>query len=366
MIPMATVTLKNLRKSYDRGRTWAVNDATLEITDGEFMALLGPSGCGKSSTMRMIAGLEDLTKGEIYFDNRLMNRVTPQNRNVAMVFETYALYPTLSVYENLAFPLRSAKKPDAEIKRKVDEIVDILQCEDLLALKPASLSSGQAQLVGLGRALMRQPNVFIMDEPISHLDTQLRSRMRSYIKRLHIDLGYTMLYVTHDQEEAMALADRIAIMNVGNIVQIGTPQDVFHHPINTYVAGFVGEPPINFLECQLDQTNGVPTLSFKGHPVPMPPDVSKNGRTLPHDVVAGIRPYYIGIAAEKDAAHTLPATVFVVEPMGDSTVISVNCEGLRMQVVAGPDAAVRSSDTLWLGLEPSHISLFAKETGLRL
>ncbi len=365
---MATVKLNHLNKSYDRGKTWAVRNANLEIPDGEFMALLGPSGCGKSSTMRMIAGLEELTTGEIYFDDRLMNRVQPQHRNVAMVFETYALYPTLTVYENLAFPLRSAHRPEEEIRKRVKDIVEILQCEDLLSLKPASLSSGQSQLVGLGRALMRQPNVFIMDEPISHLDTRLRSRMRLHIKRLHIELGYTMLYVTHDQEEAMALADRIAIMNEGAIVQIGTPQEVFHHPINIYVAGFIGEPPMNFLECQAEPVDGTFRLSFNGHAVPLPVEV--NGivqrQVIPREVVVGIRPFYLGLSAERSATHTIPASVFVVEPMGDSTIISVTAETARMQIVTGPDTSVRSGDTLWLAFDPSRILLFDRVTGKRL
>lgn len=365
---MATIRLKNLRKSYDRRKTWAVNNVSLEIADGEFMALLGPSGCGKSSTMRMIAGLEELTEGEIWFDDQLMNRVPPRGRNVAMVFESYALYPTLTVYENLAFPLRSAGKSAEEIDRRVRDIIEILQCQDLVHLKPANLSSGQSQLVGLGRALMRQPNVFIMDEPISHLDTRLRSRMRSYIKRLHIDLGYTMLYVTHDQEEAMALADRIAIMDVGSIVQIGTPQEVFHHPISTYVAGFVGEPPMNFLDCQAEQREGSYHLSFAGHPIPMPAHSAalNQAQSVPRDVVVGIRPFYLDVAMQRSDQHTIPADVFVVEPMGDSTVLSVNADSQRLQAVVNEATSIQSGDRLWLGLEPEHILLFDKQTGKRI
>ncbi len=365
---MARVELRNVRKSYDRGKTWAVNNVSLEIADGEFMALLGPSGCGKSSTMRMIAGLEELSGGEIYFGDQLMNRVQPQDRNVAMVFETYALYPTLTVYENLAFPLRSAGVKGVDVDKRVREIVEILQCEELLDLKPFNLSSGQSQLVGLGRALMRQPNVFIMDEPISHLDTRLRSRMRSYIKRLHIDLGYTMLYVTHDQEEAMALADRIAIMDVGNVVQIGTPQEVFHQPTSMYVAGFVGEPPMNFLDCQAEQKNGTYQLSYKGYAMPLPEDAAAlaQRQAIPRDVVVGIRPFYIDVAGERSARHTTPAEVFVVEPMGDTTVISVNAEDTRLQIVVDPDTAASSGDRLWLALAPAHILLFDKQTGARL
>lgn len=365
---MASVRLNNLRKSYDRGRSWAVNNVTLDIADGEFMALLGPSGCGKSSTMRMIVGLEELTSGEIYFDDRLMNRVQPQDRNVAMVFETYALYPTLSVYENLAFPLRSAGMKGEAVDKRVRDIVEILQVQDILDRKPGSLSSGQSQLVGLGRALMRQPNVFIMDEPISHLDTRLRSRMRSYIKRLHIDLGYTMLYVTHDQEEAMALADRIAIMDVGNIVQIGTPQEVFHHPVSTYVAGFVGEPPMNFLDCEAQPENGTYRLAFRGRSVPLPDDAKAiaQRQALPREITLGIRAFYVGFAGQQDERHTIPAEVFVVEPMGDFAVVSINVDDLRLQVVTDPETSVQSGERVWLALEPSHILLFDRKTGARL
>jgi multiple sugar transport system ATP-binding protein len=215
---------------------------------------------------------------------------------------------------------------------------------------------------------MRQPNVFIMDEPISHLDTRLRSRMRSYIKRLHIDLGYTMLYVTHDQEEAMALADRIAIMDVGSIVQIGTPQEVFHRPVSTYVAGFVGEPPMNFLDCEAQPENGTYRLSFKGKPVPLPADAQAiiQHQALPREVTVGIRAFYVSFAAQQDERHTIPAEVFVVEPMGDTAVISVNVDDLRLQIVTDPETTVRSGDTLWLALEPSHILLFDRQTGKRL
>jgi ABC-type sugar transport system ATPase subunit len=223
-------------------------------------------------------------------------------------------------------------------------------------------------LVGLGRALMRQPNVFIMDEPISHLDTRLRSRMRSYIKRLHIDLKYTMLYVTHDQEEAMALADRIAIMDQGSVVQIGTPQEIFHNPVNMYVAGFVGEPPMNFLNCRAESQNGSPHLTFHGDTVLNAAELAgiTEPKRLPRDVVVGIRPFYLHAVHEQDEQHGIPVEVFVVEPMGDATVISVNANDTRMQIVADPDTAAQAGDTLWLAFEPSHILLFDQQTGKRL
>ncbi len=353
---MASVTLEELRKTYDK-KSWAVNGISLQIADGELIALLGPSGCGKSSTMRMIAGLEELTSGKIYFNEQLMNRIPPKQRNVAMVFETYALYPTLTVYENLAFPLRSAGWNNEAIKKRVREIVEILQVEHLLSHKPQDLSSGQSQLVGLGRALMRQPNVFVMDEPISHLDTRLRSRMRSYIKRLHIDLGYTMLYVTHDQEEAMALADRIAIMDQGNLKQVGTPHDVFYHPNDLFVAGFVGEPPMNFLKCDVVHDNGSYHLEVHGHHLPVPTDLraQTQAQSLPEHIIVGIRPFYISIGHHPDQQHTLPASVFVVEPLGDSTVISVDTDDGRLQISLESAPSLKAGDKSWLAFDPDYM-----------
>lgn len=362
---MASVTLEELRKTYDK-KYWAVNGISLQIADGELMALLGPSGCGKSSTMRMIAGLEELTSGKIYFGDQLMNRVLPKHRNVAMVFETYALYPTLSVYENLAFPLRSAGWKNEDIERRVREIVDILQVEHLLMHKPRDLSSGQSQLVGLGRALMRQPNVFVMDEPISHLDTRLRSRMRSYIKRLHIDLGYTMLYVTHDQEEAMALADRIAIMDQGIIRQIGTPDEVFHHPNDLFVAGFIGEPPMNFLESQVVHDNGSYHLEIHGHRIAIPANLKANVQALPEKITIGIRPFYIGVSGTPDEQHTLPGRVFIVESLGDATVISIDTDDTRLQVSLEHTPALKSGDDIWLALDPDYMVGFDPHSQLAL
>lgn len=356
---MAEINLKNVTKIYNK-KVKAVDSINLHIKDGEFMAFLGPSGCGKSSTMRMIAGLEEITGGEIWFDDKAVNDVRPRDRNVAMVFESYALYPTLTVFENIAFPLRSAGQADDAVRKRVGEIVDILEIHHLLDRKPAQLSSGQAQLVGLGRALTRKPNVFVMDEPISHLDTRLRNRMRSYIKRLHIELNYTMIYVTHDQEEAMALADRIAVMDHGVIKQVGSPQEVFHYPSDMYVAGFVGEPPMNFLNCQV---NGV-GLEFHGYNIPMPAGV--NRESLPEDVTVGIRPFYVDIADMQSTKHTIPADVYVVEPMGDTTVLSINAENARMQIVLEGNPGIQMGDNLWLAFDPAHIVLFDSKTERRL
>ncbi len=361
---MAEIRLNDVTKIYSKN-VLAVDQINLDIEDGEFMAFLGPSGCGKSSTMRMIAGLEEITGGEIWFDDRLINHIRPRDRNVAMVFETYALYPTLNVYENIAFPLRSAGWAEDAVTKRVDEIVEILEIHNILDRKPGNLSSGQAQLVGLGRALTRKPNVFVMDEPISHLDTRQRSRMRSYIKRLHIELGYTMIYVTHDQEEAMALANRIAVMDHGVIKQVGTPQEIFHNPANLYVAGFVGEPPMNFLQCTLVRENGQVALDYHGAQFQPPPHV-EDLDNQPEQVIVGIRPFYITYSREKTGEFTLPARVYVVEPMGDTTVISVDAEEARMQIVVEHEVQEQPGDVLWLALEPTRILLFDTQTQDRL
>lgn len=360
---MASVSLENLWKIY--GDVEAVKGISLDIKDRELIAFLGPSGCGKSSTMRMIAGLEEITSGNIYLDGKPVIDVRPRDRNVAMAFETYALYPTLNVYENLAFPLRAAKWPKADLDRRVQEIAGIIGIADLLGRKTAHLSSGQQQTVGLARALMRDPSVFLLDEPISHLDTRQRSYMRAYLKRLHLEFGYTMIYVTHDQEEAMALSDRIAVMNLGLINQVGTPTEIFNQPSDLFVAGFIGEPPMNFLECEYAQEDGSSILKHNGMRIEPPPQIEpfdKRGE-VPKNVVLGIRPFYIGISYEKSSRHTIPGEVFVVEPLGDMTVVSVDVQKMRLQVVSEPEFRAEPKQKLWLSFDPAHTLLFDAETG---
>lgn len=363
---MAAVKLEKLWKKY--GKVEAVRGISLDIADGEFMSFLGPSGCGKSSTMRMIAGLEEITSGNIYFDGELVNKVRPRDRKVAMAFETYALYPTLSVYENLAFPLRASRWSNTEVDKRVREIASILEITELLERKPAHLSGGQQQLVGLARALVRAPRVFLMDEPISHLDTRQRGRMRAYLKRLHIELGYTMIYVTHDQEEAMALADRVAVMDQGLIRQVGTPEEIFHNPADTFVAGFVGEPPMNFLECTYSQEGGRRILRHNDITIEIPPHseaLAQRG-AIPQRVTLSIRPFYIDIGLQKSAYHTIPAEVFVVEPLGDMTIVSVDVLETRLQIVTEPNFRAQPKQTLWLAFDPAHILLFDAESGCAL
>lgn len=362
---MASVRLEKLDKYY--GDVHAIKGIDLEIADGECVAFLGPSGCGKSSTMRCIAGLEEIAGGKIFFDDRCVNRVQPSDRGVAMAFETYALYPTLNVYENLAFPLRAAKWDDSAIDEHVRHVADVLEITELLERFPRGLSSGQAQRTGLARALIRKPEVFLLDEPISHLDTRQRARMRAYLKRLHIELGHTMIYVTHDQEEAMALADRITIMKDGRLMQTGTPYEVYHRPANKFVAGFIGEPAMNFLDCRLavkDQQASLEVATAPDIRIPLPPQLNLPTQTeeSAQDVTLGIRPYYINIAGQKDEVHIIPATVFIVEPLGDSTVVTLNVADTQMQAVTPPEFRADSGQAIWLSFDLDRIHLFDAAT----
>jgi multiple sugar transport system ATP-binding protein len=363
---MASIRLEKLHKRY--GKVHAVRGIDLEIANGEFVAFLGPSGCGKSSTMRIIAGLEEISGGKVFFNDQCVNRVRPRERGVAMAFETYALYPTISVYENLAFPLRAKKRGEAEIDKRVREIANILEINELLERMPRGLSSGQAQRVGLARALVRKPEVFVLDEPISHLDSRQRSRMRAYLKRLHIELGHTMVYVTHDQEEAMAMADRITIMKDGLLVQTGTPEEVYHKPVDVFVAGFIGEPAMNFLPCMLgreDNNYSLSAISTPGIRIPLPPamvNLAQNGQ-LPEQVTLGIRPYYIKASLAQSEQHSIPGNVFVIEPVGDATVISVDVAETRMQIVAPPGFSAAVKKPIYLWFDPHRILLFDDKTG---
>ena len=328
---MASIRLEKLDKWYGK-KVHAVRGIDLDIADGEFMAFLGPSGCGKSSTMRIIAGLEEISGGSLYFNNKLVNNVSPKDRGVAMAFESYALYPTLNTYENLAFPLRAAKWKEEDIDKRVREIAAILEITDLLERMPGGMSSGQSQRVGLARALTRKPNVFVLDEPISHLDTRQRTRMRAYLKRLHIELNHTMVYVTHDQEEAMAMADRITVMRDGLLIQTGTPEEIYNHPNTIFVAGFVGEPAMNFLDCEYKVEGGKHYLMHKDISMALPPDaeaIAQKG-DIPEKVMLGIRPFYVSIHSQQDKQANIPAEVFVVEPMGDMTVVSVKVRDTRL------------------------------------
>ncbi|MBM4436631.1 MAG: ABC transporter ATP-binding protein [Actinobacteria bacterium] len=316
---MASVTLDHVTKRF--GEVTAVQDVTIEVQDREFLVLVGPSGCGKSTTLRLIAGLEELTDGNIYIGDRLVNDVPPKDRDIAMVFQSYALYPHMSVYDNLAFGLRLRKTPRKEIERRVQEAAEMLNIGELLDRKPKALSGGQRQRVALGRAVVRDPKVFLMDEPLSNLDAKLRVQTRAELIRLHERLQSTVIYVTHDQTEAMTMGSRIVVLRDGVVQQVGAPQDVYERPINMFVAGFIGSPAMNFFDAKIGgsaDSMAIESASFK---VPVPPD--KRPPLIPHlgkDVVFGIRPE--DIFDPNFAPHTvtreamLTAKVDVLEPLG--------------------------------------------------
>jgi len=355
---MASLELVNLWKRY--GATVAVRGIDLRIADGEFVALLGPSGCGKTSTMRMVAGLEDVSDGEIRFDGKSVNVVRPRDRRVAMAFENYALYATLNVYENVAFPLRARGWEDTRVDARVKEIASTMRLTELLERRTHELSAGQQQAVGLARALVRQPSVLLLDEPISHLDTRQRSEMRAYLKHLHQSLRTTMLYVTHDQEEAMAMSDRVAVMNEGKLVQVGTPAQIFDAPADVFVAGFIGEPPMNLLEVTADPGAGV--LRHAGQRIPLPIAYRAALQAgASQELVLGLRPFHVAIGELRE--DTLGAEIFVNEPLGDASVLTLLLDGARMMAVAPSGFPGRPGDRVGLTLDPEHLLLFDRAGG---
>ena len=312
----------------------AVQEFSLDIGDKEFIVLVGPSGCGKSTTLRMVAGLEEISGGELYIDGKLMNDVEPKNRDIAMVFQSYALYPHMTVYENMAFPLKLRKTPKEEIERRVKEAAEILDITELLKRKPKALSGGQRQRVAIGRAIVREPKVLLMDEPLSNLDAKLRNQMRAEIIKLRQKINTTFIYVTHDQTEAMTLGDRIVIMKDGFIQQIGTPQEVFDHPSNLFVAGFIGMPQMNFFDAKLEKDAKGYYVTVAGARMELPEDkqsILNSKNTAPQSITLGIRPDHI-MLCEANAPHALSATVDVTELMGATIHMHVN--------VAGKDAII--------------------------
>ena len=312
---MAKVELKGISKVYDGG-VKAVEDANIVVEDKEFVVLVGPSGCGKSTTLRMVAGLEDITEGELYIDGELMNDVPPKDRNIAMVFQNYALYPHMSVYENMAFGLRIKKVPKDEIDRRVKDAAKILDIEKFLDRRPKALSGGQRQRVAVGRAIVRNPKVFLFDEPLSNLDAKLRVQMRAELSGLHLRLNATMIYVTHDQVEAMTMASKIVVMKDGRVQQIGSPLYLYNNPVNKFVAGFIGSPPMNFLSVRVLEEGGALVLdegSFKIKSDPIHASYLKN--FVGKEVFFGIRPEDMSYA-ESGGDNRFTVKVTVVEPLG--------------------------------------------------
>jgi len=354
---MATVCLKNVRKVFD-ATTVAVSGFSLEIDDGEFVVLVGPSGCGKSTTLRMIAGLEEPTHGEIFIDDILANPLPPKDRDIAMVFQNYALYPHMTVYENLAFGLKLRKMAKGEIDERVREAADILGIGDLLDRRPAALSGGQRQRVAVGRTIVRKPKVFLFDEPLSNLDAKLRAQMRTEISKLHTQLGATMIYVTHDQVEAMTMGDRLVVMDAGDIQQVGAPVDLYRNPTNRFVAGFIGSPAMNFVNGQVIQSDG---LIFEAGEL----RVHLSGRfdiSEGRYVTLGIRPEHIRCEAEGDVL----ALVDVVEPMGNETYVYLRVDEKQITARLPGDQHPQVGELVGLAFDLDAIHLFDRETGERV
>ncbi|MCJ8322424.1 MAG: sn-glycerol-3-phosphate ABC transporter ATP-binding protein UgpC [Rhizobiales bacterium] len=309
---MANVILKKLTKAY--GKTEVLHGIDLDVKDGEFVVFVGPSGCGKSTTLRLLAGLEEVTSGEIYIGDNMVNNLEPKERNIAMVFQNYAIYPHMSVRKNIGFGLRTSKLSKADREKRIDEVAEILSMTDLLERRPSQLSGGQRQRVAIGRAMVRDPSVFLFDEPLSNLDAQLRTQMRLEIKKLHQDIGTTIIFVTHDQVEAMTLADRIVIMKDGHIQQVGTPNEVYQTPKNMFVAQFIGAPSMNMLAGQLDGDGIKLNQSVK---------ILARPKSDTKDVSIGIRPNALRIAEEGDEV-LFEGTVSIIEPLGAEALIYVN------------------------------------------
>ncbi|OYW60365.1 MAG: glycerol-3-phosphate ABC transporter ATP-binding protein [Rhizobiales bacterium 17-65-6] len=351
---MAEVRLKQVRKAY--GAAVAVHGVDLDIRDGEFVVFLGPSGCGKSTTLRMIAGLEEITTGTVEIGGRDVTRLEPKDRNIAMVFQNYALYPHKTIYENLAFGLRMRKMERAEIDRRVRSASTMLGLDPYLERKPKQLSGGQMQRVALGRALVRDPDVFLLDEPLSNLDAKLRVRMREEIARLHQEVGTSMVYVTHDQVEAMTLANRILIMRDGHVQQVGAPLEVYDRPANLFVAGFIGSPEMNLVDGHIAGT----VARCGALSVPLPPDA---GAAEGSEVVLGIRPEHVTVAEGPGAR---PFHVAVIEQLGAQTLCIGDVDGVRLKVLMDRSDAVRHGTTLPVQFRPERLHVFLKQTGLRV
>ena len=363
---MAEVRLRKIVKKYDEVE--AVRGIDLDIADHEFVVLVGPSGCGKSTTLRMIAGLEDITGGEIFIGGDVVNDVPPKDRDIAMVFQNYALYPHMTVEQNMSFGLRLKKYPKAEIRKRVDEAARILDIKELLARKPKQLSGGQRQRVAMGRAIVRNPKVFLFDEPLSNLDAKLRVQMRTEIKKVHLQVRTTTVYVTHDQIEAMTLADRVVVMNHGIIEQVGTPNQLYHNPRTRFVAGFIGSPAMNFIPCQVEEANGGLSIRLTNElAFPVPParaaqyqNHKQNGKLL-----LGLRPEHITEAGNHLEPGEVPfeAKLEVTEPMGMETLVCFPMNGTQVCGRVNPNAGARDGAPLRLAANLNNMHLIDDASG---
>jgi multiple sugar transport system ATP-binding protein len=359
---MAQVLMKDLNKKYDE--VHAVKDVNLHIRDKEFVVLVGPSGCGKSTTLRMVAGLEEITGGEIFIGDRVVNDLPPKDRDIAMVFQNYALYPHMTVYDNMAFGLKMRKFPKAEIAKRVHEAAEILGIQELLKRKPRQLSGGQRQRVAVGRAIVRHPQVFLFDEPLSNLDAKLRVQMRVELKRLHDRLETTAIYVTHDQVEAMTLGDRVVVMKDGWIQQVGEPLELYGKPANKFVAGFIGSPAMNFADVTITEAQGAVWAENSGLRIAVPPARAERLRAYKgQHAVLGIRPEDIHVASGADAGnYAFDAVVDVVEPLGSEILLDVKAGPSAMVARVDPTVRVKVHETIRLALDPERLHFFDTKT----
>lgn len=368
---MASLSLKGIYKRY-AGGVEAVKDFNIDIADKEFIILLGPSGCGKSTTLRMIAGLEEISEGELYIGDRLMNEVAPKDRDIAMVFQNYALYPHMSVFENMAFGLKLRKTPKEEIKRRVQEAAEILDIDHLLDRKPKALSGGQRQRVALGRAIVREPQVFLMDEPLSNLDAKLRAQMRTEINKLHKKLQTTFVYVTHDQIEAMTMGTRIVCMKDGIIQQIASPQELYENPVNMFVAGFIGSPQMNFVNAVIEKKENGLYINFGKSSVKIPEGKAKKLAGMDYvgkEVIFGIRPE--DVHDEQMYVTTLTdsvvdAEVDVTEAMGAETYLYLTIEGNNFVARVNPRTNAQPKDNIKIAFDMEKMHLFDKDSELTI
>ena len=367
---MADLSLRGIYKRYSGGVV-AVSDFNLEIEDKEFIILVGPSGCGKSTTLRMIAGLEEISDGELYIDGRLVNEVAPKDRDIAMVFQNYALYPHMTVFENMAFGLKLRKTPKDEITRRVHEAAQILDIEHLLDRKPKALSGGQRQRVALGRAIVREPKVFLMDEPLSNLDAKLRVQMRTEIGKLHQKLQTTFIYVTHDQTEAMTMGSRIVVMKDGIVQQVDSPSNLYMNPCNMFVAGFIGSPQMNFINAKVAKKDDGIWIEFGKSAVKLPDGKAANldSSYIGKEVVLGIRPE--DLHDEESYISAMPesvvdAEVEITEMMGAETYLYLKIEGTAFVARVNPRSTVKSGDKMKIALEGNKIHLFDKDSEMAI
>jgi multiple sugar transport system ATP-binding protein len=363
---MAKVSFRHVWKKY--GDTEAVKDLNIECDDGSFLSILGPSGCGKSSTMRMVAGLEHISAGDILFDGRRINELAPKDRDVAMVFENYALYPHKTVFENMANPLKLRGQNAAKIAERVTSAAKLLEIDHLLHRRPQELSGGQKQRVAIGRAIVREPKLFLFDEPIAHLDAKLRAHMRGELKHMQRTLGTTMIYVTHDQLEAMSMADLIAVMHEGELQQLGTPREVYNRPVNAWVAGFVGEPAMNFVDCGIEENGGKTRFTHPNFKISVTPEQARS-LALQHGsnkIRMGIRPDALAVSLTEPADEHITGNIFVNELLGGDMIVDVDLADARIRVKTSTEFNGKEGDTCYILANREKWHAFSRETGKAL